>query len=143
MAGAVAGLLGAFAHRPLLNSLFRVRLDDPVYENPSRVDLVGIKCSQRNYFLDFCDGYTAAHGHQGIEIPGRSTVDQVARGVSLPGFYKGDIGHDSSFHDIGRAIEIHVWFAFSHDRANSRAGVKPRDTRTTLPAYVLQACPGV
>ena len=61
-------------------------LEDPLDEHTGGVDMIGIQAAYRQQFLYFSDGDPAGHSHGLVEVVGYIPVNQVAAGISLPGF---------------------------------------------------------
>src|SRR5687768_11757361 len=83
------------------NTILR-NVDHPMHEDARCVDLVGVEFAFGNYILlDLDNSAAARHGHDRVEVALRAAKDQVAKGVGLPRPYKGVIGGNRLFHDVG------------------------------------------
>src|ERR1035441_1076413 len=75
------GIAPPLAHGALLNPLaIAVALNDPLHENPGRVDMVGIERAALHKLLDPRPCDTARRRHHRIEVTGGLAIDQIAFG---------------------------------------------------------------
>ena len=131
------------ANGALLNAFFvALPLENALYENPGRVDFIGVEGAFWDQFLDLCNGDFAGHGHHGVEIAGRGLVDQVARRVPFPRFDKCEVCGQGAFQNVGFAIELPDFLALRHFCSKACRREKCGDARTTGAAALGQRALG-
>src|ERR1700722_10129465 len=68
--------------------------------------------------LDFGNRYLRRRRHHGIKIARGLAIYEIAHAVALPGFHEGEVGFQTTLHQIRAAIEFTRLFAFGNNRPN-------------------------
>ena len=102
-------------------------MQDGVYENPRRVDLVRRELAQIDKLFDFSDDVIGRGGHHGIEVARGLAVDEIAPAVAFPGFDEGEVTADGALEDVGASVEIAGFLAFGNHGAVTSGRVERGD----------------
>ncbi len=87
----------------------------------------------RHNFVHFDDGRRRRHRHNGIEIPRRHTVGQVAKFIRGFRFDKGVVRMDGHFQDAALPLDDAFFFSSSDFRSHTDGRVKPLQTGGSSP----------
>src|ERR1700751_3754062 len=72
--------------------------DDALDEDAGGVDVVGIELAGRNEMLDLGDRDFRSGCHHRVEVARGLAIDQVARGIALPGMDDSEVGEQTALH---------------------------------------------
>src|SRR5258708_38590804 len=102
-------------------------LDDAFDEKAGRMDVVRIDFAGGNEMLDLGHGDLRRRCHHRIEISRGLAVDEVARGIALPGMHDGEGGKQPALHDVSLAVEFLHFLAFGDQGADAGLGIERRN----------------
>src|SRR5262245_45545687 len=101
----------------LLDPLFVLgTLENVMHESTARDDMIGIDRARLDELLDLGNGDTRCRRHHRIEIPGRSSIDQIAYAIAFPGVNEREVGTDRSLEHMVFAVDQSGLFPFGDDR---------------------------
>src|SRR3954447_1528993 len=103
--------------------------DDTLDENAWRVDVVRINLSGGHQMLDFRNRDLCSRRHHRVEVPRCLAIDEIARGLALPGMDDREVGEQAALHQICFAVEFLDLLAFGNQRADPGFGVEGWNTR--------------
>src|SRR2546427_8974141 len=107
------------------------RLHDAMNEDGRRHDVFRIDGTHWNDFFHFGDGRFGGHGHDGIEIPCRQPVGEIAQLIGLVCFDQGIVRMNRQFQNAALAFKEALFFAFGYFGAHTHGGVKALQASTS------------
>src|SRR5258708_6989388 len=118
-------------YRALFDALYVIgTLEDGIYVDTGRVDLVGRELAGFDELLDFGDDVVGSGGHYRIEIARGFAEDEIAPAVALPGFDKSEVAAQGAFKNKVAAVEFARFLAVGNHGAVAGGSVKRGDART-------------
>jgi hypothetical protein len=108
-------------------------LDKSIHVDSWGHDVISVNFSLIDQFLHLSDRDTRRCRHDGIEIPRRHSVNQIACRISAVCMHDRKVGAQSSFHEVFGSLEFMNLFPDSNVGSNARTRVKGRNSRTPGP----------
>ena len=102
-------------------------LDDPVDEDPGRVDVVRVELAIGHELLDLGDAHLARRRRHRVEVARGLAVDEVALVIALPRLDDREVADDAALHDVGLAVELAQLLALGDEGADPGLGEEGRD----------------
>src|SRR5260221_2664889 len=91
----------ALSHGALLDMLYRIgNMDDALYVNAGRDDVVSIEFAGRNQMLDLGNRHFPRRRHHRIKIARGLSINEVASAVSHPGVHDVHIRENTALHTV-------------------------------------------
>src|ERR1700722_988164 len=103
-------------------------LHNAMHKNCRRYDMLRFDRADRNNFVDFDDGRRCSHSHDGVEIPRRETVGQIAQLVGCLGLDESIVRVNGHLQDAALPLNNALFFAGSNLRADAHGSVKSAET---------------
>src|SRR5258708_38479127 len=117
-------------YRALFDALYVIgALEDGIYVDTGRVDLIGRELARFDELLDFGDDVVGGSGHHGIEIARGLAEDEIAPAVALPGFDKREVAAQGALQNEVAAVELGCLFAVGDHGAVAGERGKRGDAR--------------
>ena len=79
--------------------------------------------------LDLGDGDAAGRRHHRVKVARGLAINQIAFGIAFPGMHDGEVGDQSTFHDVLLAIEFALFLILGNQGADAGLGVKSGNAR--------------